>query len=859
MSIVLASSLKCTSAKAADEITGSLNKFFNNLSEGLGDAFEFIDELDDTVSDIADAMDGITTVMIDLLETKLADFISTGLMAAKNLIFNKITDPISQLIQTNSFLDTAAKPGEKLLGAFGCIGKTIKNALKKTIKNMLLNMVNNGFINPLECAVEEFIGGLTNKITSMMDGIIGPLVEPLNNLFSVVGNAFGGVKNFLLGGLNIVSKIQGLINCKGSGGECHTIEEYNLNGVVGNKSDTDAEKQNKFTKGLKNIKKGLEGFSEKIDTLTDDIGTWGIFGGSKTTREKEIARLEKEIANYERKDNEDITSVADQLNKRLNEVNGTIDFKESTLENYKENLKSRLNVDKRNDTNNPNKPLVFTNLPEADVIREEISKIEAELVTLRKRKDAIEKEIGELSTDSVLNQLKKELEEVKAMEPGAEITTNVGADLERESPDCNTGNIFKCGKPKVSIFGGGGQGAIGEVILGNFLQELDKEISQTEYQVNPSAKTSTGEVEGLGDIDNQIFKIRNQLNPLGAKIKNRKDQLVRFKDANPPRDAREITALENEIKELEEKLKTLKDQYDNLLARRAEITKEEYWNVEGGSYPEPTYEQIGGSLLDDIKTTGSIIGVDITYPGEGYTSEPIVKFEDNCEQGYGAFGKAQIDKDPNSPTFGQLIGILVYSIGENYPADAPEDSFVDRIVVENGGSGYKLTDKVGDFEICGVDDIGRITKVCTNDRAYRTLPDTSVESITGSGAILTPVMTRQRRQTGVITVIDCITPRNNIVGYVDGKEYNGPFHVHPETGQKMVGIAHTTSPHATIYNTPQESLRTGTSPTSNVGSTKVGLRSIQQLVQESESTDTPPSSPPPSSPPSSGGGGYGGY
>jgi len=453
----------------------------------------------------------------------------------------------------------------------------------------------------------------------------------------------------------------------------------------------------------------------------------------------------------------------------------------------------------------------------------------------------IEKEIGELSIDSVLNQLKKDLEEVKALPEGSIFKKKVDL-TKRDAPDCNTGNIFKCGKPKVSIFGGGGQGAIGEVILGNFLQELDKEISQTEYQVNPSAKTSTGEVEGLGDIDNQIFKIRNQLNPLGSQIKNRKDQLTRLEDSDPPADARQITAVKNEIKELEEKLETLKGQYDNLLARRAEITKEEYWNVEGGSYPEPTYEQIGGSLLDDIKTTGSIIGVDITYPGEGYTSEPIVKFEDNCEQGYGAFGKAQIDKDPNSPTFGQLIGILVYSVGENYPADAPEDAFVDRIVVENGGSGYKLTDKVGDFEICGVDDTGRITKVCTNDRAYRTLPDTSVESITGSGAILTPVMTRQRRQTGVITVIDCITPRNNIVGYVDGKEYNGPFHVHPETGQKMVGIAHTTSAHATIYNSPQESLRTGTSPISNVGSTKVRLRSIQQLIQESESTDTPPSS-----------------
>ena len=146
-------------------------------------------------------------------------------------------------------------------------------------------------------------------------------------------------------------------------------------------------------------------------------------------------------------------------------------------------------------------------------------------------------------------------------------------------------------------------------------------------------------------------------------------------------------------------------------------------------------------------------------------------------------------------------------------------------------------------------------------------------------------MTRKRRQSEVIQVIDCITPKGNIVGYVNGKEYNGPFHLHPTTGLKMVGIAHTTSAHATIYNTPQESLRDRSSR--GASSTRVNLRSIQQLVQESEQTQTtestetytdpvddamdmdtdidptppsaPPSSPPPSTPPSSGGGGGYGY
>ena len=144
-------------------------------------------------------------------------------------------------------------------------------------------------------------------------------------------------------------------------------------------------------------------------------------------------------------------------------------------------------------------------------------------------------------------------------------------------------------------------------------------------------------------------------------------------------------------------------------------------------------------------------------------------------------------------------------------------------------------------------------------------------------------MTRKRRQTEAIQVIDCITPKGNIVGYVNGKEYNGPFHVMPN-GIKMTGSEHSDTD-SIIYNTSQESLRSGR--TLNTGTSEVRLRSIQDLIQESETTQTtestdtytdpvddamdtdtdmtppsstPPPSTPPSSPPSSppsGGGGYG--
>ena len=49
----------------------------------------------------------------------------------------------------------------------------------------------------------------------------------------------------------------------------------------------------------------------------------------------------------------------------------------------------------------------------------------------------------------------------------------------------------------------------------------------------------------------------------------------------------------------------------------------------------------------------------------------------------------------------------------------------------------------------------------------------------------------------------------NLVGYVNGKPYYGPFHVHQrDDGSvvKMVGIAHTTTPHNVIFDTVKESL-----------------------------------------------------
>ena len=781
--ITLANSLKCTSFDGETEVTSSLNKFFNKISEGLGDAFEFVDNLDEVVGDIADSMEGLTTAMTDFLEESVVGFISEGMTAAKNFLLNKFSLPFVGLAQNKAFENAMFKPLNGLFSAFGCLGSTIKKAMQNTVKNMLLNMIKNGFVNPIGCAIQDFIGGLTGKITNMVSGIIEPLMAPINNMLGIVGKAFGPIKGFLLKGMNLLGKIQGLINCADddSSAECHVQETYDLFTGVGSKKD-DPDKQNSFSKGLDKFTEKINNAGDNLDGLTGDIGYWGIFGGKTMTKAQKIEQLEKQIAAAKENDSEEEKPLLDQLNKRLKELNDRIskrlktgseiiaarpnesntikigDWYPTNQRDFKMILKEYGSIQRGRTTRGKNvEEALVDGRNELKRVSKMIKDYLAENAKLEERIDAIQKEIDGLSGDgSKVEKLLSELEEVK-QKPDDYKFKSMATDKDGNSLisdvelDCNTGNVFKCGLPKVKIFGGNGEGAVGDVILGNFIEEFDKAAAETEFVVD-------GEKQQVG------------------------------------------------------------------------------------------------SILD---ATASIIGVDIQYPGEGYTKEPIVRFEDNCKQGYGAFGKAIIDKDPNSPSFGQLIDVLIVSQGENYPAETPEDVYVKRIVVEDGGSGYEMDDKVGDFEICGLGENGQITKVCTNDRAYRSIPSTTVQSETGSGAILTPIMTRRPRPMEVVTVIDCITPRGNIVGYVNGKEYNGPFHVHPETGQKMVGIAHTTRAHATIYDTPQESLRGGT-PSSNIGSTKVQLRSIQTLITESETDDTPPSSPPPSSPPSSGGGGYGG-
>ena len=335
-------------------------------------------------------------------------------------------------------------------------------------------------------------------------------------------------------------------------------------------------------------------------------------------------------------------------------------------------------------------------------------------------------------------------------------------------------------------------------------------------------------------------------------------------------------------------------------------------NLFGGGGQGAQVNPILGALVSDTFAvqTASLIGMRVKNARSGYQSPPFVEITDTCRKGYGASARAVIDYDPSSPTYQQVTDVYIVSAGENYPVIEPDEDDnsggqypVDHVVVVNPGENYKQEDIVidnkGNIYEKFLDERGRILNVIppnpstNNVKTFSTLPELSVLSTTGRGAIIKgQLLPRPEYQGEIKQVIDCISPRDaGIAGFVNGEPYYGAFHV-MSNGTKMTGAKHSGSD-MIIYDTPQESRTSrgmmsmstsyttvSSAPVQNVSDTTTTSQSDKSSTTTAPQLDIPdqtptqqPSqptyTPPPSSPPSgggssgsgggsSGGGGYGG-
>lgn len=182
-------------------------------------------------------------------------------------------------------------------------------------------------------------------------------------------------------------------------------------------------------------------------------------------------------------------------------------------------------------------------------------------------------------------------------------------------------------------------------------------------------------------------------------------------------------------------------------------------NIFGGVGTGATAVPIFGNIVvnPDGNVTASVIGAQITNPGSGYTFPPFIEIVDDADQGYGAVARTTINEN------GEVDSIYLVSEGENYSVGDISQYSVTGVIIENGGSDYEdaeITDNLGntyDSQIIN----GSIYQVLpiNTDNNINTLPVLNVNSNTGSGAVLRPLLGTYKSDPNksqvIQTSIDC--------------------------------------------------------------------------------------------------------
>jgi hypothetical protein len=183
---------------------------------------------------------------------------------------------------------------------------------------------------------------------------------------------------------------------------------------------------------------------------------------------------------------------------------------------------------------------------------------------------------------------------------------------------------------------------------------------------------------------------------------------------------------------------------------------------------------VGAAARAVVNSLGQVVGVNMTDIGFGYSGKPYVQFVDACDNGYGATGQAIVEN-------GQVTNIVIDNTGGGYipTADTTPDSEgedvvgdVEGVQIVNTGTGYNPNDMIESDDNSVVlkpelDRDGRIigANIISSTMGLTKIPNLSINSETGIGAIIRPVMRYTRRSEldmdvpsdKVIRVINCVS------------------------------------------------------------------------------------------------------
>ena len=308
----------------------------------------------------------------------------------------------------------------------------------------------------------------------------------------------------------------------------------------------------------------------------------------------------------------------------------------------------------------------------------------------------------------------------------------------------------------------------------------------------------------------------------------------------------------------------------------------------------------GAELLVIVGNDRRIFSIEVINGGSGYDQHAGISIIDNTGNGTGAYARAVV-------TDGVITQVVLMSTGYGYCLNTTDNESVgigtnvvgviEDVFVERPGYNYDPEDTVvvgeDNFPILTTPDgsIGKVTIPPNYNNEFSSPPIITMNTKTGVGVKLIPVMkfrgqlktdaNADKRKTtpliGIDNVVDCIGDNRDPVGFVNGVEYSGPYHV-MSSGVKMTGATHGVSD-SIIYDTIEESLSNPVmssssyeTPTETVTETPTPVETTTvntsptivttpttptTTMDTNNTTDTSTSTGTDTS--SSGGGGYGGY
>lgn len=182
----------------------------------------------------------------------------------------------------------------------------------------------------------------------------------------------------------------------------------------------------------------------------------------------------------------------------------------------------------------------------------------------------------------------------------------------------------------------------------------------------------------------------------------------------------------------------------------------------------PSVEIFGGGGIGAfaqavVNNTGSIVGVQMSNLGLGFTEQPYVTFIDNCSNGLGATGVAIIND-------GVLENVVITNPGDGYLGGGSDGEQVIGQIKEldiiSTGTGYEEGDTITTPDGCVLTPVienGRIVGSTGSCSLGQNIPQLSINSKTGYGAQVRPITTF----VPVSEYSDPVVPPSQILTVVD--------------------------------------------------------------------------------------------